>query len=77
MAKIVKTKSGKEVVLLNPSERARRYSIELSTRSKVDGTPLTEAESGFRMGVLNERKLQAKIYNKQHGLKSKSKKVKK
>lgn len=77
MAKIVKTKSGKEVVLLNPSERARRYSIELSTRSKVDGTPLTEAEAGFRMGVLNERKLQAKIYNKQHGLKSKSKKVKK
>lgn len=77
MSKIVTTKSGKKIVLLNPSERAKRYSRELSRGSKVDGTPLTEAEAGFRMGVLNERKLQAKIYNKHHGLKSKSKKVKK
>lgn len=77
MSKIVTTKSGKKIVLLNPSERAKRYSRELLRGSKVDGTPLTEAEAGFRMGVLNERKLQAKIYNKQHGLKSKSKKVKK
>lgn len=77
MSKIVTTKSGKEIVLLNPSERAKRYSRELSKGRKHDGTPLTDAEAGFRMGVLNERKLQAKIYNKQHGLKGNSKKVKK
>lgn len=74
MATLIKTKNGKKVVLLNPAERSKRYSYELSKGKKHDGTPLTGTEAAFRMGVLNERKTQAKIYNKQHGLKSKSKK---
>lgn len=73
MATVIKTKNGKKVVLLNPAERSKRYARELSSGVKHDGTPLTEAEAAFRKGVLNERKTQAKIYNKQHGLKSKSK----
>ena len=77
MATLIKTKNGKKVVLLNPAERGKRYSRELSNGRKVDGTPLTDTEAAFRMGVLNERKTQAKIYNKKHGLKGKSKKNKK
>lgn len=74
MATLIKTKNGKKVVLLNPAERGKRYSRELSNGRKVDGTPLTNTEAAFRMGVLNERKTQAKIYNKKKGLKGKSKK---
>ena len=74
MATLIKTKNGKTVVLLNPAERGKRYSRELANGRKHDGTPLTETEAAFRMGVLNERKTQAKIYNKQHGYKSKAKK---
>ncbi len=77
MATLIKTKNGKKVVLLNPAERGKRYSRELSNGRKVDGTPLTNTEAAFRMGVLNERKTQAKIYNKKKGLKGKSKKNKK
>ncbi|MDE5601607.1 MAG: hypothetical protein K2J16_03830 [Clostridia bacterium] len=69
MATLIETKSGKRIVLLNPAERSKRYSRELANGRKVDGTPLTETEAAFRMGVLNERKVQAKIYNKKNGLK--------
>lgn len=74
MATLIKTKSGRKVVLLNPAERSKRYARELSNGRKYDGSPLTETEAAFRMGVLNERKTQAKIYNREHGLKGKSRK---
>lgn len=64
MATIIETKNGKKVVLLNPAERSKRYSRELKNGRKVDGTPLSDTEAAFRMGVLNERKIQAKIYKK-------------
>lgn len=64
MATLIETKKGKKVVLLNPAERSKRYSRELKKGKKVDGTPLTETEAAFRMGVLNERKMQAKIFKK-------------
>lgn len=74
MATLIKTKNGKQVVLLNPAERGKSYARELRNGCKKDGTPLTDYERGLRAGVLNERSVQAKIYNKQHGLKSKAKK---
>ena len=77
MATLIKTKNGKKVVLLNPAERGKRYSRELSNGRKVDGTPLTDTEAAFRMGVLNERKTQAKIYCRENGIKSKARKHKK
>ena len=76
MATLINTKNGKKIVLLNPAERGKRYSRDWANGRKHDGTPLTETEAAFRMGVLNERKTQAKIYNKKHGLKGKSKKNK-
>lgn len=58
-------KTGRKVVLLNPSERATGYARDLKTgKNRRTGQPLTAAQAGFRMGVLNERNLQAKIYNK-------------
>ena len=74
MATIINTKKGKKVVLLNPAERSKRYARELKSGRKQEGTPRTESEAGFRMGDLNERKTQAKICNRGHGLKSKTKK---
>lgn len=56
MAKIITGKNGKKIVLLNPSERAKRYSRELANGKKQNGEKLTAAEAGFRMGVLDERK---------------------
>ncbi len=64
MATLIKKKNGKKIVLLNPAERSKRYSRELANGRKHDGTPLTDTEAAFRMGVLNERKTQAKIFKK-------------
>lgn len=77
MATLINTKNGKKIVLLNPAERGKRYSRELANGRKHDGTPLTETEAAFRMGVLNERKTQAKIYCRENGIKSKARKHKK
>ena len=74
MATLINTKNGKKIVLLNPAERGKRYSRELSNGRKVDGTPMTDTEAAFRMGVLNERKTQAKIYCRENGIKSKARK---
>lgn len=74
MAKIITGKNGKKIVLLNPSERAKRYSRELANGKKQNGEKLTAAEAGFRMGVLDERKTQAKIYCCENGIKSKARK---
>ena len=74
MAKIITGKNGKKIVLLNPSERAKRYSRELANGKKQNGEKLTAAEAGFRMGVLDERKTQAKIYCRENGIKSKTRK---
>jgi hypothetical protein len=53
--------------LENLSQRSRRYANELKYRRKTTGEPLTAAQAGFRMGVLNERKISAKIYNNKQG----------
>ena len=74
MAKIITGKNGKKIVLLNPSERAKRYSRELANGKKQNGEKLTAAEAGFRMGVLDESKTQAKIYCRENGIKSKARK---
>lgn len=76
MATLIQGRDGIKVVLLNPSERAKRFSRELANGRKQNGEKLTAAEAGFRMGVLNERKTQAKIYCRENGIKSKAKKQK-
>lgn len=67
MATIITTKSGKRVVLPDPAERSRRYARELKSGVKYDGSPLSATEAAFRIGVQNERKTQAKIFNRKKG----------
>lgn len=64
MSKVVKSKNGKKIILLNPAERAKKYAQQLKKGRNSNGEVLTDAQYGFRMGVLNERKLQAKIFKR-------------
>lgn len=61
------TKDGQKIVRLNPAERAKGYARDLKAGvNRRTGEVLSASQAGFRMGVLNERKLQAKIYKKYH-----------
>lgn len=67
MATQVTNNKGQVITLENPAERAKRYAKELKERMGPNGQPLTPAQAGLRMGVLKERKTQARIYKKKHG----------
>ena len=78
MAKVIKTKKGKEVVLLNPAEKAQKFIDELVNNTKItndghlkfdkNGKPvkLTQSERAFRSGYLASRKDSAKAYKSKH-----------
>lgn len=79
MAVKVKTKTGKQVTLLNPAEKGRKYAAELKTnmhltnegtvKLDVNGEPLqlTPAQRAHRSGYLSARQDSADCYNAQHG----------
>lgn len=71
--KKIKTKKGKTVTLLNPSEKAGKFAAELRTGMHYtnDGAykpdangeiGLTKAERAYRSGYLDARKDSAKVY---------------
>ena len=73
MAVKITTKKGKEVTLLNPAERGRKFADELKNGVKLtndnhvkmdDFGPvrLTETEASFRAGYLQARKDSAKAF---------------
>ena len=74
MAVFLKNKKGRDVVLLNPAEKARKFADELGNGVKQtntgmikfgkDGRPvkLTDTEKAFRSGYLNARKDSAKVF---------------
>lgn len=74
MAIRVSSKNGKEIVLLNPAERGKKYSIELkhntaltnSARRKKDDKGnilhLSDKQRAFRAGYLSARNDNAKAY---------------
>lgn len=78
MAVSLRNKKGKEVILLNPSEKARKFADELGNGVKVtnkgmlkfgkDGKPvkLTDTEKSFRSGYLQARKDSAQAYKSKH-----------
>ena len=52
----VKTKNGKWIQLLNPSQKGRKYSKELKSRKSVyNGRPLAPTQLSFRSGYLKAR----------------------
>ena len=90
MATIIKTKTGKDITLLNPSEKSKKYASELKTGHRYtnkgeykvdkDGVVLNLdcCSASYRMGYLAARKDNAKVYNAKMGIKSKAKpKIKK
>lgn len=74
MAVTVTNKKGKKVVLLNPSEKGRKYADELRNGAKQtnsgmikfgeNGKPiyLTDEEKAYRGGYLDAQKDSAKAY---------------
>lgn len=80
MAVLVKTKKGKQILLLNPSEKSKKYAQELKHGAKMTNSgelkekngellELTPVQVGFRIGYLKSRSDSAKAF------KSKRKKV--
>ena len=77
MAVKVKSKSGKTVTLLNPSEKGAKFAKELKQNRKRTNAgafklddnkksiPLTAVEKAYRGGYLDARKDSAKCYNAQ------------
>ena len=63
MAVKVKTKSGREITLLNPSEKAGKYAAELKANfSGSTGETLTKNQRAYRSGYLDARKDSAKAW---------------
>ena len=74
MAKRFRTKSGKTLVLLNPSEKARKAAVELKANRKVAvttgefyGPPLTDTQRAYRAGRLDQQTDGARAYNAKKG----------
>ena len=74
MAVFFKNKKGKEVILLNPSEKARKFADELGNGVKQTNkgslkydkngnyARLSDTEKAYRSGYLDARKDSAKAY---------------
>lgn len=85
MAKVIETKNGKSVVLLNPSEKSMKYATELKTgvrmtndgqiKSDANGeVGLSKNQRAFRAGYLTARSDNAKVYKYKKKQKSSRKK---
>ena len=67
MAKVIKTKGGKSIKLLNPAEKGKRYANQLKTgKVKETGKKLTDSEKAWRSGYLSARSDSADCYNATH-----------
>ena len=82
MATTIKTKTGKSVTLLNPSEKGKKFAKELKCGFKMTndmslklnsnkkGIKLTDEERAFRSGYLTAQSDNAKCFNAKHGKKT-------
>jgi len=74
MAWYGKTKTGKDIVLLNPSEKAGRYAHQLRTGYVAEtGEVLSATHRAHNVGYLKARSDNAKAYCANKGIKSKAK----
>jgi len=86
--RLFKTKKGKEIALLNPAEKGKKFSEELKTKTRQtnqgevkvdkDGKPsrLTKQQAAYRSGYLEARKDSAKAYKFNQKKKAAKKKAK-
>ncbi len=74
MSTIVTTKSGKQIRLLDPSEKAKRYSKQLKHGSiRETGELLSDEQKAWRKGYLSARSDSAMAYCSNKGIDSKTK----
>ena len=67
MAKVIKTKTGKSIRLLNPAEKGKRYANQLKTgRVKETGEKLSDTQLSWRSGYMQARQDSADCYNATH-----------
>lgn len=63
MATIIRTKSGKKIVLRNPAETANRYARQMKKGYITEtGEKLSKEDMAFRAGYLKARSDSAKAY---------------
>ncbi len=72
--RVVKSKTGKEITLLNPAEKSRKYSAELKAGIRATNNhevkrdkngkklTLTKSQRAWRVGYITARKDNAKAY---------------
>lgn len=60
----IKTKTGKKIVLLNPSEKAKRYARQMKHGKVMEtGKQLSRTDLAWRAGYLQARKDSANAFN--------------
>jgi hypothetical protein len=70
MATVIKTKTGKKVVLYNPAEKGKRYARQLRNGKVAEtGKKLTNTDKAYRAGYLSARSDNAKAYCAKKGVK--------
>lgn len=75
MASIVKTKTGKKIVLLNPAEKGKRFARQMKNGCVSEtGEKISKNGMAFRAGYLTARGDSAKAHCANIGIKSKAKK---
>ena len=75
MAKVVKTKTGKKIILLNPNEKAKRYARQLKVgKVRETGKKLSNSDRAFRVGYISAQHDNAKAYCAVNGIPSQAKK---
>lgn len=63
MATVIKTKSNKKIVLLDPADKGKRYARQLKSGKVTEtGQVLSNTDKAFRAGYLKARNDSAKAY---------------
>ena len=73
MATVVKSTTGKKIVLLNPSEKGTRYARQMRNKCDHNGEVLDKSGMAYRAGYLDAQRDSAKAYCHNNGIKSKAK----
>lgn len=73
MAVVIKSKSGKKIVLLNPAEKGKRYSRQIkSGKVNETGKKLKKTDIAFRLGYLQARQDNADCFKSKKKTRRKS-----
>jgi len=67
MSTLIRTKNGKSIVLLNPSEKGKRYARQMKAgKVRETGKELKPTDYAFRAGYLAAQKDSANAFKSKH-----------